>query len=69
VNLRANYNLMPLAVKTTVGEHKRDFLVNPPEVLALQAGTVIIVMGDVEEVRHARRDAQSVHAHAAGTAT
>jgi voltage-gated potassium channel len=64
LKFRAIYNLMPLAVKTTVGEHKHDFMVNPPDTLALQAGTVLIVMGDVEEIQRARHDAQHAHAHA-----
>ena len=65
LKFRARYNLMPLAVKTSVGEHRHDFLVNPPDTLALQAGAVLIVMGDVEEIRRARRDAQ----HAAPNVT
>jgi len=64
VRFRANYHLLPLAVKVSDSEHKHDFLVNPPDTLALQAGTVIIVMGDVEEVRRARHDAHG-HAHTA----
>jgi voltage-gated potassium channel len=54
LKFRALYHLMPLAVKTSLGEQKNDFLVNPPETLILQAGAVIIVMGDVEEIRRAR---------------
>lgn len=70
LRFRANYHLLALAVKTSTGEHRNDFQVNPPENLALVAGTVVIVMGDVEEIRRARRDAQHApHAHAAGTAT
>jgi voltage-gated potassium channel len=64
INFRGNYHLLALAVKTTDGEHKHDFLVNPPEILALQAGSVLIVMGDVEEVRRARHDAHGTRAHA-----
>ena len=68
LKFRASYNLMPLAVKTTLGEHKHDFLVNPPDTLAVQAGTVLIVMGDVEEIRRARHDAQHTHTPATGVA-
>jgi voltage-gated potassium channel len=67
LKFRARYNLMPLAVKTTVGEQRHDFLVNPPDTLALQAGTVLIVMGDMEEIRRARHEAQRTpHTHATG---
>ena len=57
LRFRARYHLMALAVKSTAGEHKHDFLVNPPDTLTLQPGAVVIVMGDVEEIRRARADA------------
>ncbi len=70
LKFNARSHLMSLAVKTSTGEHQHDFQVNPSGNLALQAGTVVIVMGDVEEVRRARHDAHAVtHAHAAGAAT
>jgi voltage-gated potassium channel len=65
VDLKANYNLMPLAVKSSLAAGHNDFLVNPPENLELRAGAVVIVMGDVEEVQRARRDA---HHHDAAAA-
>ncbi len=69
IKFRGRYNLLPLAVKTTDAERRHDFQVNPPDNLALRAGTVVIVMGDVEEVRRARHDAhQVVRTSAAGTA-
>jgi len=49
---------MSLAVKTNSEEGKQDFLVNPPENLFLQEGSVVIVMGDVEEIRRAREEAK-----------
>ncbi|MGH9522683.1 MAG: potassium channel family protein [Terriglobales bacterium] len=65
LRFRGRYHLLPLAVKSTMGEQKQDFLVNPPDTLSLQAGTVVIVMGDVEEIRRARADAtSSAHLHA-----
>lgn len=60
LKFRARYHLLPLAVKSSVGEQKQDFLVNPPDMLILQPGTVVIVMGDVEEIRRARTDATAV---------
>jgi voltage-gated potassium channel len=65
LKFRARYSLVPLAVKSTLSERKHDFLVNPPDTLALQAGTVLIVMGDVEEIGRARQDAHhGTQAHA-----
>ena len=68
IKFRSRFHLLPLAVKTTSGEHKSDFLVNPPEQLVLQGGTVVIVMGDVEEIGRARDEATHVggHVRAAG---
>jgi voltage-gated potassium channel len=58
IKFRSRYHLMALAVKTTTGEGKHDFLVNPPDTLNLQAGTVVIVMGDTQEIGRARNDAK-----------
>lgn len=57
LRFRSRYHLMPLAVKSSSAEQKNDFLVNPPDTLVLHAGTVVIVMGDVEEIRRARLEA------------
>jgi voltage-gated potassium channel len=65
IHFHANFHLMPLAVKSTMNEGQNDFLVNPPETLTLQPGTVVIVMGDVSEIRRARAEAQHGHTHAA----
>ena len=69
LNFRGRYHLLPLAVKVSDGERKHDFLVNPPDTLALQPGSVVIVMGDVEEVRRARHEAHGVHAHASAASS
>ena len=72
LKFRASYHLLPLAVKSSPGEHKHDFMVNPPDTLALQGGTVVIVMGDVEEIRRARHDAHHtphMHTPASGAAS
>ncbi|MGI9102432.1 MAG: potassium channel family protein [Terriglobales bacterium] len=71
IKFRAHYHLLPLAVKVPGTEKKHEFLVNPPDNLALQPGTVVILMGDLEEMRRARHDAHA-HSHtqaAAGAAT
>jgi voltage-gated potassium channel len=66
IRFRSLYHLMALAVKTTTDEGRQDFMVNPSENLSLQAGTVVIVMGDVDEIRRAREDAKHApHVHAA----
>lgn len=67
VHFRGSYHLMALAVKSTDKEGKNDFLVNPPENLVLQADVVVIVMGDVDEIRRAREDAKSGLHHRAAS--
>jgi voltage-gated potassium channel len=72
LKFRASYHLLPLAVKSSTGEHRHDFMVNPPDTLALQDGAVLIVMGDVEEIRRARHDAHHaphIYAPASGEAS
>ena len=56
--LRARYHLLPLAVKTTGKEGDARFMVDPTGNLTLQAGMVLIVMGDVTEIQRARGEAQ-----------
>jgi voltage-gated potassium channel len=58
LQFQASYHLMPLAVKTSAGEGKHDFMVNPPDTLSMQGGTVLIVMGDVAEIKRAREEAE-----------
>lgn len=60
--LRAKYNLLPVAVRLADG----SFLPNPPDNYHILGGMVVIVMGDVNEVRRARNDAQHFNAAAAG---
>ncbi len=67
IRFRSRYHLMALAVKTNTDEGKQEFLVNPPENLHLQAETVVIVMGDVEEIGRAREEAmRTSHTRTAG---
>lgn len=53
VDLRHKFNLLPLAIKQDDG----SFLPNPPDNHTVAAGTVIIVMGDVSELKRARHAA------------
>jgi voltage-gated potassium channel len=59
VDLRNRYNLLPMAVKNAQdGDHRgQDFWVNPPDTVSLQPGVVVIVMGDVTDIKRARADA------------
>ncbi len=50
VDLRHRYNLLPLAIRQADG----SFLPNPPDNHKFQPDTVIIVMGDVEDLQRAR---------------
>ncbi len=53
IDLRHRYNLLPLAIRQEDG----SFLPNPPDNHQVQANTVIIVMGDVSELKRARHAA------------
>ena len=53
VDLRHKFNLLPLAIKHEDG----SFLPNPPDNHTVAAGIVIIVMGDVAELKRARHAA------------
>ena len=60
LNLRDRYNLLPMAVKNAQqGRVGQDFWVNPPDSVVMRPGVVIIVMGDVRDIRRAREDAAS----------
>lgn len=59
LQFRKKYNLLPLAVKNAGA----PFWANPPDNLAIQGGTVLVVMGDVNDVRRARSDAQHKAGH------
>ena len=56
LNLRGKYKLLALAVKAGDGKESH-FLANPPDDLKLEPGSVVVVMGDVNDVRRARHDA------------
>jgi voltage-gated potassium channel len=53
--LKERFSLLLLAVKDAGGA---TYWANPPENLALRQGTVLIVMGDVAQIRKARAQAQ-----------
>ena len=57
INLRGQYNLLSLAVKTSGEANMPNFWVNPPDELQLRGGMVLIVMGNVKDVQRAREDA------------
>jgi len=57
INLRGQYNLLALAVKTHGEAHMPRFWVNPPDEIQLNVGMVVIVMGNVADVHRARHDA------------
>jgi voltage-gated potassium channel len=59
LNLKSRHGLMPLAVKTSGARQSSAFLVNPPGEQILRDGTIVIVMGDVNDVRRARDEAQT----------
>ncbi len=64
IKLRARFHLLLLAVKTKGKESDPRFMVDPTDNLMLQPGMVLIVIGDVNEIRRAREDAQQRRAQA-----
>ena len=60
LNLRGQFNLLALAVKTPVPSGPPQFWVNPADTLVLGAGAVVIVMGEVNDVQRARDDAAGI---------
>jgi voltage-gated potassium channel len=59
IGIQAKHNLLVLAAKSPGGESGPKLWVNPPDRLVIQAGTAIIVMGDVKDIHKARREAKS----------
>jgi voltage-gated potassium channel len=57
LDLRSRYNLLPMAIKNTGGGTEQNFWVNPPDTIVVKGGIVIIVMGDVVDIKRARGDA------------
>jgi voltage-gated potassium channel len=58
IDLRGKFHLLPLAVKTGTEGKDPKFLFDPPNDYQLSAGNVIVVMGDIAEVKKARHEAQ-----------
>jgi hypothetical protein len=62
VDLRGRYHLLPLAVKVPMEHqdkhhHEMQFIFDPPDTHQLTAHSVVVVMGDVQEVKRAKQDA------------
>lgn len=55
IPLQTNYNLLVLAVKRPATSGTPKFWVNPPITLKLDAGTVLIVLGDLNDIERARK--------------
>ncbi len=56
LDLRGKYDLLALAVKSAEGKES-VFRANPPDDFKLEPGSVVVVMGDVNDIRRARHDA------------
>ena len=58
LNLRSRYQLMPLALKNCGVRqgHQSAFQVNPPGTQVLRDGEIVIVLGDVNDVKRAREE-------------
>ena len=62
LQMRSRYNLLVMAAKNILGDNA--FIANPTDNLRVTAGTVLIAMGDVNDIRRARHEAE---AHVAAT--
>jgi voltage-gated potassium channel len=67
LNLRGKHNLLPLAIKDAYHDgQQHGFWVNPPEKIGCHAGLVIIVLGDMKDIRSAREEAGKLVAAGVG---
>lgn len=57
LSLRLKYNLLPMAIKNAQVEGQ-GLWVNPPDNITVKPGLVVIVIGDVHDIRRAREDAK-----------
>lgn len=62
LNLKSRHGLMPLAVKNSGARQDQAFQVNPPGEQVLRDGSIVIVMGDINDVKRARDEAQPEYA-------
>lgn len=62
LKMHQRYNLLVMAVKNVLGDNK--FIANPTDNLRITAGSVLIAMGDVNDIRRARLECES---HATAT--
>jgi voltage-gated potassium channel len=58
IGLRTKFNLLPMAVKHAP-EASQSLWVNPPDSITLKEGVIIIVLGDIADLRKARESASS----------
>jgi voltage-gated potassium channel len=66
LNLRGTYNLMVLATKGKSADGQDGiFCPNPPDDSVMMGGMIIIVMGDLHDLRKARHEAHHDHKHMA----
>jgi len=57
LQLKNRFNLLTMAIKNSrTSADGKGFWVNPPDNITLKSGLIVIVMGDVGDVRHARED-------------
>ncbi len=57
LKMRARHNLLVMAAKNILGDNA--FVANPTDNLRITGGTVLIVMGDVNDIRRAREEAET----------
>lgn len=58
IDLRGKYQLLPLAIKFDKDQKEQKFVFAPGERQTVSAGSVIVVMGEIHDVKRARNDAE-----------
>ena len=57
LNLKSQYNLLVLGLKTS-SDNGSDLVINPPDNAVVPQGGVIIAMGDMKDIQRARQNAR-----------
>ena len=57
VDLRGRYHLLPLAIKVPHQDREHRFVFNPADDHQLTVGSVIVLLGEIHDVKKAREDA------------
>src|SRR5262249_19326145 len=66
LNLRHTFNVLAMAIREPGHGKAGGYTVNPPDSVPLQKGSVLIVLGDVQDIHRARQHAAHEGMHVLG---